>query len=159
MREIPLTQGQVALVDAADYGWLNQWKWYAFWNKNTRSFYAARGAYSNGAVKTTFMHRVIVGAGRSELVDHVEPCKTLDNRRSNLRIATYSQNSFNSRIRSNNTSGYKGASLDKSCGKWRASICINSKKRFIGYLSSPELAHEAYKLAAAEHHGEFARFA
>ena len=43
MRAIPLTQGQWALVDDADYEWLMQYEWCAQWDKDTRSFYAVRG--------------------------------------------------------------------------------------------------------------------
>lgn len=41
-RRIPLSQGQFAIVDASNYDWLIQWKWYAQWNPKTRSFYAVR---------------------------------------------------------------------------------------------------------------------
>ena len=51
---IPLTQGKVAIVDDEDYEYLNQFKWYA--DKNTNTFYAARGVYENGKKKTLLMH-------------------------------------------------------------------------------------------------------
>ena len=43
-REIPLTQGQFATVDADNYEWLSQFKWSARWAKNTRSYYAIRNS-------------------------------------------------------------------------------------------------------------------
>jgi len=42
MKRIPLTQGKFALVDDADFGWLNQWQWYAAFNRCSREFYARR---------------------------------------------------------------------------------------------------------------------
>src|SRR6185437_4383803 len=42
IRRIELTQGQFAIIDAADYEWVNQWTWYAFWNPVGRTFYVAR---------------------------------------------------------------------------------------------------------------------
>ncbi len=49
MKLIELTQGQAAIVDDEDYEELNQHKWYAQWNKGTKSFYAGRkGKTKNG---------------------------------------------------------------------------------------------------------------
>lgn len=39
---IELTQGQHAIVDEADFESLAAHKWHAYWNRHTRSFYAAR---------------------------------------------------------------------------------------------------------------------
>ena len=39
-RHIPLSQGQVAIVDAEDYEFLMQWNWYAAWMPSTQSYYA-----------------------------------------------------------------------------------------------------------------------
>jgi hypothetical protein len=109
-RKIVLTQGQVAIVDASDFDWLNQWKWCAHWAPNTKSYYATRTAYKGRRNKrTVWMHRVILG------LDSNSPCKgdhanrnTLDNRKENLRIADTFQNAQNATIRSDNTSGQKG---------------------------------------------------
>jgi hypothetical protein len=47
-RLIPLTQGQFATVDAADYEWIVQWKWCAHWSKEGKCFYASRVDVSSG---------------------------------------------------------------------------------------------------------------
>ncbi len=47
MKEIPLTQGKISLVDDEDYERLNQFKWYPNWNGYT--WYAKR---ANGAYRT-----------------------------------------------------------------------------------------------------------
>lgn len=85
-RLIPLTQGQFAIVDVADYEHLSQWKWYARWCVCVKGFYAARSDASGGQRQ---MHRVIINAGTYDQtvdVDHVN-LNTLDNRRANLRLA------------------------------------------------------------------------
>lgn len=58
--------------------------------------------------------------------------------------------------RRNNTSGYKGVSLEGT--RFKAKICKNYKQIHIGTFDTKEEAHAAYCTAARELHGEFARF-
>ncbi len=64
--EIPLSQGLVATVDAANFDYLNQWKWYAIWKENCRSFYAVRNAVVDGKKTTIYMHRQILGLSHGD---------------------------------------------------------------------------------------------
>jgi hypothetical protein len=89
-------------------------------------------------------------------IDHINGVR-YDNRASNLRLATGSQNGANQSMHKDNKSGYKGVHFKKSHNKWCAEIKINSKKFFIGHFDSPELAHIAYCKRAVELFGEFAR--
>jgi hypothetical protein len=89
-------------------------------------------------------------------IDHVNGTK-YDNRASNLRLATDSQNKANQSKSKNNKSGYKGVHFKKSHNKWCAVINIDNKRIHIGYFDSPELAHIAYCKRAVELFGEFAR--
>ena len=157
-RLIPLSRGQFAKVDAADFDWLNQWKWCALWAKHTQSFYAVRQMHSAGRQKTVRMHRQILGLehGDRRQGDHHNH-DTLDNRRGNLRVASRNQNQRNKGLQSNNTSGFKGVSLDRHSGAWRARIRYNGKLIQLGQFDCPKLAHAAYCAAAAELHVEFAR--
>lgn len=93
----------------------------------------------------------------SMVIDHINGDMS-DNRISNLRVATSSQNAMNRKLCSINTSGYKGVSYHKQSGKWQASIKINSKQKFLGLYLSPESAHNAYRKAAENLFGEFSRF-
>lgn len=151
-RLIPLTQGQFAIVDAADFDWLNQWKWCAMWCPKMNSFYALRRV-KNIAI---LMHRLILGLeyGDPREGDHIESGKTLDNRRNNLRIATRSQNKCNKRLQRNNTSGYNGVDFQR--GKWRARVKKHGKEIIVGYYPTAEDAHLARCEAAKVLHGEFA---
>jgi hypothetical protein len=94
--------------------------------------------------------------GRREHVDHVDG-NTLNNTRANLRIATPTQSHWNSRKRSNNTSGYKGVSWDKRAKVWAATFKINGRCIHLGCFDTPGKAHAAYCEAARKYAGEFAR--
>lgn len=81
-----------------------------------------------------------------------------NNRWVNLRVATSQQNKRNEPRRSSNTSGYKGVCKHTNCDRWVAQIRDGITVRYIGLFRTPEEAHEAWKKAARELHGEFARF-
>jgi hypothetical protein len=152
----------VALVDDSDYEWLSQYKWFAKWNKDKRGYYACRNsARENGKQYTIRMHREILGLQRGDKRegDHKEPKETLNNQRSNLRIARKDQNQCNRASNSNNTSGFKGVAWYPKYGKWVARIGVSGKRIFLGYFDTAEEAHEAYRVAAEKYHGEFARVA
>lgn len=106
------------------------------------------------------MHRFILGLvpGDGLKGDHIN-LDTLDNRRSNLRVATPSQNVTNGSIRATNTSGFKGVSQIKSTGKWRVQVSVNRVKYYRGQFDTQEEAYAAYCAGALELQGEFARLA
>lgn len=81
-------------------------------------------------------------------VDH-RNTNRLDNRWSNLRLATKPQQSWNRPLRG------KGATWIESRGKWKATITVNRKAIFLGYFATEEEARAAHVKAALEHHGEF----
>lgn len=89
-------------------------------------------------------------------VDHDNLDKS-DNRWSNLRDATPTQNSANSPKRSTNRSGYKGVFHHR--GRWEAKLHRDGHGVYLGRFDTPELAHAAYIIAATECHGNFARAA
>jgi hypothetical protein len=80
-----------------------------------------------------------------------------NNRWSNLRRATRSQNNANRRRPRHNSSGYKGASLCRRTGNWRATINRKGKRIHLGMFTTSEAAHKAYVAAARKFFGEFAR--
>lgn len=87
-------------------------------------------------------------------VDHIDGNRD-NNALANLRLVTKSQNMWNSKIRKNNRSGFKGVCLQR--GRWVAQICHNKKKIIIGRFKTPDEAAEAYRAKSIEFHGEFAR--
>jgi HNH endonuclease/AP2 domain len=91
-------------------------------------------------------------------IDH-KNCVRSDNRIENLRIATPSQNTMNSRLRSDNRCGIKGIRWHQRLQKWDARIRVNGKSTFLGLFDTAEAAHQAYVDAANQMFGEFARAA
>jgi hypothetical protein len=155
MRKIPLTQGKFALVDDCDFDSLNQFKWCAGVNKKV--WYARRSYRKNGKKINIKMHRYIMGFPSSG-IDHKNG-DGLDNRRSNLRIATNSQNLANRGITSRNTSGFKGVTWNKASNKWQAQIRVSNNNIYLGCFSDLLEAHQSYINAARKYFGEFAKAA
>ena len=117
--KIPLTKGQFAKVDPEDFLWLSQYNWYCHIRPHTS--YAARNKRLNKKQKRFWMHREIIKTPEHLVCDHINR-NGLDNRRSNMRIVTHSQNHFNEKLRTDNTSGYKGVYYHKSSGGWVATL-------------------------------------
>ncbi len=156
-RTIPLTQGQVAMVDAEDYDRINQWKWSAHWDPKGGYYYAVRGYWLNGKIIRVIMAREIMHCPKGMEVDHINH-DTLDNRRStNLRIATHAENCRNRGLHGRNTSGYKGVHWNKEQRRWRARIMFDGKRKLLGDFKTLEEARAAYAAAAMQYHGKFAR--
>jgi len=90
------------------------------------------------------------------LIDHRDG-NPLNNRWTNLRLATHTNNAANRPRLPRNTSGFKGVSFDRRRGAWAAQITKEGKRYFIGRYATPEEAHAAYVAKARELFGEFAR--
>lgn len=158
MKKILLTQGLVALVDDRDWGLVSGYNWFAM--KSTKTYYAltnsSRSLDSEGRQNKIRMHRLIMGAKLGEVIDHRDG-NGLNNSRSNLRFATKSQNNRNSRLRADNSSGYKGVYWDRINNKWKAQIRMDGKRIGLGYFMTKEEAAIAYDEAATFYFNEFAR--
>lgn len=151
MKEIPLTQNKVAIVDDEDYEWLMQWKWRA--KKDGRTYYAVRTIWSKR--RDLSMHRLIMGEPEGMEVDHKDG-DGLHNWRKNLRVCTHADNLKNKRGKVGG-SGYKGVSFDKRDGIYLARIRVGNKYVHLGSFKDPAKAALAYDKAARFYHGEYAK--
>jgi len=152
-REVPLTRGFVALVDAADFeSVMAAGHWYA--NPGRYTFYARRQlTRPNGTQRGLSLHRFLTGW---PMVDHING-DGLDNRRSNLRPASIATNNRNARLRRDNTSGFKGVAWDRKGSSWRAYIRLDGRRHHLGFFATAKDAAFAYDRAAIDLHGEFGR--
>ena len=145
--KILLTQGKAAIIDVVDYDLIRSIKWCAV--KNGNNWYAKH--------KTIYLHRFLLNPKSNEECDHING-DGLDNRRCNLRIVTSAQNSMNSQKRPGYTSSrFKGVSWDKANNRWRADICVDYKKMYLGLFSDEVEAVKAYNVTASEYFGEYAK--
>lgn len=153
---IQLTQGYSTIIDAIDAD-LAALKWWVRFGHRSDSKYATHTSKSKKKVQ---LHRLILSRvlGRdllpTEYVDHIDG-DGLNNCRSNLRLATLSQNNINSRGNRRNKSGYRGVSFNRNCKLWVAFLGIGGKQVNLGYFKTPEEAYEAYKRKAKEVYGDF----
>jgi hypothetical protein len=141
---IHMIGGHKCIIDAEDVDLIKDYTWYM-----------AHGYVFTTSRKNILIHRLIMDAKPGCIIDHINQNK-LDNRKCNLRIATHSQNSSNSGVRKNNTSGKKGVSWHKATGKWQATMTHNYKSIHIGLYDTVEEAAVAYDQVAKQLSGEFA---
>jgi hypothetical protein len=87
-------------------------------------------------------------------VDHIDNNR-LNNNINNLRFATFKENSRNSKIRSDNTSGIKGVTFNKKMNKWMAQIQMDGKNKYLGLYEKFEDAINARVKASTKYFGEF----
>lgn len=151
MKTIPLSKNKHAIVDDEDFEWLSKLKWHSTTDSKSRTAYTLN--------KKVRMHKEIairhgLVSDRGQLLDHIDG-NGLNNQKSNLRLATISQNQANKTKYKNNTSGYKGVDLIKN--RWRACIQINKKQTYLGLFKTPTEAAAAYNNKAIELYGEYAR--
>ena len=144
-------KGEPFWFDKEDYELVKQYCWY----------------YDNGGYvvnrtnhNTIQLHRLVMGVDDKNIrVDHINhPPRDehkVDNRKSNLRLTTASQNTMNSIINSNNTSGKTGVSWYKSRNKWEVYIWLNKKKIRLGYFSDKEEAIAVREEAEKKYFGEY----
>jgi len=121
---------QFAIVDNKDFEWLNQWKW-----RTHSKGYAIRMTGGRKEAKTIYMHRLINNTPKGLETDHINRNK-LDNRKKNLRSVTGTQNKLNTGLWKNNQSGFKGVSLNKNNGEWKAQIQLNNKNIILGHYTN-----------------------
>ena len=158
MKTIPLTQGYAALVDDEDYEKVTQFQWQAKVDRRkdgtVKCVYAKRGIWRPELKQneTQKLHRFIMGVTDSDVkVDHIDH-NGLNCQRNNLRVATGTQNNYNSTKRRNTSSTFKGVYWHEKAGKWQA--C--AQREYLGLFTDEIEAARAYDVVAKQLFGEFA---
>ncbi|ARP90310.1 hypothetical protein CAL14_08440 [Bordetella genomosp. 9] len=98
----------------------------------------------------------VTGEWPTSLLDHID-LNRANNRWTNLRTASPSQNSANSPMRRHNSTGFKGVTLNRKVGKYRARITVEHREHHLGFFDTASQAYEAYRNASLKFHGEFGR--
>lgn len=149
--EVELSKSRVALIDESDALLIGRCNWCSTVNGRNPHVYAkGRPPELNG--RFVRMHRYLIGVDSELLCDHING-NTLDNRRSNLRLVTTSQNNMNQMVVQGKC-GFKGVHVHGV--RFSAHIGINRKVVFLGTFPTAIEAALAYDAAAIEMFGEFA---
>ena len=159
-RRIYLGENEYTIVEPADYYKFSKYKWIL--SGNGHNLYAVREVKIGPRnTKKSYLHREIIKPRKGKLVDHRNN-DSLDNRRSNLRQATHSQNAINRpKTNAKTSSKYRGVYRDKRRRRWRAAIRWEHKglhvKKTLGWFKNEIDAAKAYDKAAKKYHKDFAR--
>ena len=158
--EISLTKGFVTVIDDEDFDLIKQYRWTSQAGKGR---VGSKRVYASAVIvpksgKRVSLHRFLMSPLPWQVVDHING-DALDNRRSNLRVCSQSQNMANSRRMRNNTSGFKGVAVESTRSGgivFRAYVNV-SGKRLRKSFSSKEDAALWVAFVRQSVHGEFAR--
>lgn len=150
-QNLKLPCGRVAIIDSDDFEKVKNIPWY-FHKPYVRAT-IKRGRKT----ERIYLHRLVKNAPTGLFVDHINR-DPLDNRKSNLRICTMSQNCSNRTIQKNSTTKIKGVFMERDGRqkKWRAQIKYQRKTFYLGRFYTKSEAAAAYAEKAKELFKEFA---
>lgn len=168
--EIELSKGKFATIDDCDISDVNKYSWSIKFSRG--KLYSKSRIVIDKKIKYVDLHRFIMRPLANMLVDHIGG-NGLNNRRSNLRICTRSENNHNCVKQKRSESIYKGLTKTKQqnkiklksgeikiCDKkyiyWVAKIVVGNKRIFLGSFKNEKDAAIAYNNAAIKYYGEFA---
>lgn len=142
MKEINISKGHSVLVDDQDLERVNQYHW------SFTHGYAVR----NDKGRRIYLHRYIVNAPDNKTVDHINGNR-LDNRRSNLRLCSFSENMRNCRKKRKDPSIPRGVFAHRK--RFSSKIYVSKQQIYLGSFSTKEEAARAYDIASLKYHGEY----
>ena len=150
---VPLSCGRQALIDAADADLILPRRWHSLPGRKTRYAFT-KVKLPDGRRTSLYMHRLMMSPPLGMQVDHIDG-DGLNNRRSNLRLCTQTENLRYRQKHKNNRGRFKG--VRNANGIWAAFIHLDGADRWLGYFETDEDAAYAYDAAARDAFGEFAR--
>jgi hypothetical protein len=144
MMQIPLTQGEVALVDDADYPLLSEFCWCYRPERNGRQGYAVRHRQVNGKDRLCYLHREILPAPEGHETIFLNHDR-LDCRRENLKVVSKEEARRHHRVRSDSKSGIKGVRYNPENDTWSAYVYRHRHCYHVGTYPTQEQAVAAYE--------------
>lgn len=152
---IPLTQNMYTVIDKQYFNEIKNFGWSLIKSKVKNKFYAITRV--NG--KMIYMHKFIINILEKIVgnVDHIDG-DGLNNRRSNLRLVTSSNNNWNQKKQKNKklSSIYKGVHYENYAKRWKVAIHLNNKLLKSTYRKTEIEAAKQYDIWARKYFGEFA---
>lgn len=139
-------KGEEFYFDLEDYDKIKNYCWFI----NEDGYVIA----NDGEGKIIRFHRIIMPVGKHDQIDHIKH-KTNDNRKSEIRIVTGTQNNMNRSKQSNNTSSITGVYWSTTKQRWCSEIMINNRKIYLGVFVKFEDAVKARKEAEDKYFGEY----
>lgn len=158
MKNLILSDGSITIVDEDIFEQVNKYKWRLFGNYVGRKYYS-HSENGKSKYKLMYLHRLIMDTPKGMETDHINR-NPLDNRRTNLRICTTSQNHANRPSKKGSVSKYKGVRhippSSRAKKEWIAELRINNKTVYLGNYKTEIEAALAYDDKAIEIFGEYA---
>lgn len=133
--------------DLEDYEKIKDYCWFEVISKNNYHSLCTHDGNNRANIK---MHYILIG----KYCDHANR-NPLDNRKSNLRSATTTENAQNRSKRTDNTSGIIGVNWDKNKQQWIARISVDKHRICLGSFSVKLDAILARLMAESQYYGEF----
>lgn len=140
---------EVALVDKDVYDRVKDKRW----RKSTDGYVVRYASFTEEESRKKYLHREVLKARKNDIIDHISRDK-LDNRKSNLRLVTTSQNGMNRGVNYNSETGFKGSTIER--GRYVSKITNEGAIEYIGTFLTAEDAAKAYNVKAEEYFGEYA---
>jgi hypothetical protein len=145
MQEIPLSQGQFALVDDQDFPVLSDFRWCYRAERDGRQGYAVRHVKVGGKDRLCYLHREIVGTVPPGYEVIFLNHDRLDCRRDNLKVVTKEEARRHHRVRSDSESGVKGVRYNPGSNSWSAYVYRYGHCYHVGTYFTREQAQAAYE--------------
>lgn len=140
-------KGDRFIIDKEDFPLVKQY----YWIKYKKGYYITQRGPEGKPIP---IHRFLMKAQSGEQVDHINHDKA-DNRRSNLRIVSGSENCWNKGLRSSNKTGATGVYQSTGKDKWWAEIKVNGERHYLGYYDSFDDAVAVRKAAEEQYFGQY----
>lgn len=137
----------VALIDEADAELVLSRQWKLFRRRGGLNYAITRGR------SAILMHRLLLSG---KFIDHKDG-NGLNNMRDNLRVCSHHENMMNRKAVDGCVSRFKGVTLNRSTGGWRARAQLNGRTVSFGTFTTEEAAARAYDIGAQSLFGAFAR--